>query len=94
MSTSLISHLMVDGGFFCLKPLFWFLTNTYFSEAFMWWLLVFFHSRASTTEPLLLQNSTKFIEVTWLSSLEFWSYFLIGAFSLHRSPSLPFNASL
>jgi hypothetical protein len=36
-----MARLMVDGGFFRSKPLLWFLINTYFFEAFMWWLSCF-----------------------------------------------------
>jgi hypothetical protein len=46
------------------------------------------HSCAFVTKHFLFQNSINFIEVTFLSSSEFWSYFLIGDLSLYKSHSL------
>jgi hypothetical protein len=50
-----------------------------------------FHSRASATNPLQLQNSTMFFEVTWPSSSEFGHTSLIGAFNLCRPHALAFQ---
>lgn len=41
VSIGLIVLLMDDGVYFCLKPMFWFLTHAYLSRTFWWYLLIF-----------------------------------------------------
>jgi hypothetical protein len=85
---SLIYCLIVDGGCFCLKHLFWFLAYTYFFEAFMWWLLVFSILVPLQLNLFYLRIQPRSLRLLGSHLLEFFSYLLIGSLSICRSHSL------